>query len=139
MRTLPLLPPARPTHITVHPHKPMLVVACQGAQGTWDLRCIHAVTGEFYLPLASCECSRACTHTCLPWLVSTNWVGCHKPWVETLGSFMGQRLQEDAYDRQYAVFKTTLPKKAPLSPPLPILLVLPLFTFLVNRGKTSIP
>ncbi|KAL3137578.1 hypothetical protein ABBQ38_004861 [Trebouxia sp. C0009 RCD-2024] len=45
MRTLPLLPPARPTHITVHPHKPMLVVACQGTEGTWELRCIHAVTG----------------------------------------------------------------------------------------------
>ena len=45
MRTLPLLPPARPTHLAVHPHKPMLLVACQGTDGIWELRCMHAVTG----------------------------------------------------------------------------------------------
>ena len=46
MRTLPLLPPARPAHMAVHPHKPILVVACQGPDGLWELRCMHAVTGE---------------------------------------------------------------------------------------------
>ena len=46
MRTLPLLPPARPTHLAVHPRKPVLLVACQGIDGIWELRCMHAVTGE---------------------------------------------------------------------------------------------
>ena len=46
MRSLPLLPPARPTLLAVHPHKPVLVVACQGTDGVWELRCMHAVTGK---------------------------------------------------------------------------------------------
>lgn len=46
MRTLPLLPPARPVHLAVHPHKPMLVVACQCTDSIWELRCMHAVTGK---------------------------------------------------------------------------------------------
>ena len=46
MRTLPLLPPARPAHLAVHPHKPVLVVACQGIDNLWELRCMHAVTGK---------------------------------------------------------------------------------------------
>ena len=47
MRTLPLLPPARPAHLAVHPHKPVLMVACHGTDGIWEIRCVHAVTGKF--------------------------------------------------------------------------------------------
>ena len=46
MRTLPLLPPARPVRMCLHPSKPMLNVACHGPDGIWELRCIHAVTGK---------------------------------------------------------------------------------------------
>ena len=50
MRSLPLLPPARPVHLTVHPSKAMLVVACQGSDKLWEMRCMHPVTGA----LSSC-------------------------------------------------------------------------------------
>ncbi len=50
MRSLPLLPPARPVHLTVHPSKAVLVVACQGSDKLWELRCMHPVTGA----LSSC-------------------------------------------------------------------------------------
>ncbi|KAL0029551.1 hypothetical protein WJX79_003442 [Trebouxia sp. C0005] len=45
MRSLPLLPPARPVHLTVHPSKAVLVVACQGSDKLWEMRCMHPVTG----------------------------------------------------------------------------------------------
>ena len=45
MRSLPLLPPARPGHLTVHPSKAVLVVACQGSDKLWEMRCMHPVTG----------------------------------------------------------------------------------------------
>ncbi len=51
MRSLPLLPPARPVHLTVHPAKAVLVVACQGSDKLWELRCMHPVTGALSLSL----------------------------------------------------------------------------------------
>ena len=45
MRSLPLLPPARPVHLTVHPSKAVLVVACQGSDKLWEMRCMHPATG----------------------------------------------------------------------------------------------
>ncbi len=45
MSSLPLLPPARPVHLTVHPSKAVLVVACQGSDKLWELRCMSPVTG----------------------------------------------------------------------------------------------
>lgn len=55
MRTLPLLPPARPAHLAVHPHKPMLLVACQGENDIWELRCMHAVTGKLSMTIKNSE------------------------------------------------------------------------------------
>ncbi len=51
MRSLPLLPPARPVHLTVHPSKAVLVVACQGSDKLWELRCMSPVTGALSLSL----------------------------------------------------------------------------------------
>ena len=45
MRSLPMLPPARPVHLTVHPSKAVLVVACQGSDKLWEMRCMHPATG----------------------------------------------------------------------------------------------
>ncbi|KAL0033688.1 hypothetical protein WJX77_000833 [Trebouxia sp. C0004] len=58
MRSLPLLPPARPVHLTVHPSKAVLVVASQGSDKLWELRCMHPVTGATLAryPLQAGEC-----------------------------------------------------------------------------------
>ena len=46
MRTLPLMPPARPVHLAAHPCRPMLLVACQASDKLWELRCMSPVTGD---------------------------------------------------------------------------------------------
>lgn len=54
MRSLPLLPPARPVHLAVHPSKPVLVVACQGPDKLWEIRCMNPVTGQPLLSSSPC-------------------------------------------------------------------------------------
>ena len=84
MRSLPLLPPARPVHMALHPTKPILVVACQGADGIWELRCIHPVSGK----LSDLDDSRSRL-----WCVSQSEAhqsGCNQP----LAAINSCRLQE---------------------------------------------
>ena len=61
MRTLPLLPPARPVHLAVHPTKAVLVVACQGSDKLWEMRCIHPVSGALLSAIVSCTISSTLT------------------------------------------------------------------------------